>query len=343
MLAHGVLRWVGSAWCHCRGGTRGPQPGQLPVPAPGGTLGSLSRRQEHTQGRGGKSWALLLQLPARGPCHRRQHPGEQCQSAVTAGRTAGGHHAWLQTHRNASGTTLGCVVGAAPSPGRSTGTQQGDAALLGTARPHRCMVPPSHPLRATGHMSPVLRVGTAGCQPRCAPQCPWGTELCQHHVPRLSPLPKCPLRCPGWGNAILPPRPATPRQSPSEAELGTPLGARCHFASPGPRGRKEPAARGSQSQVTKVSLPAGWGWGCALTCPMHPWVAVGRGWQRVALGDSSGGGRGQRNSDKVRTQQQSFGALPRDTATLLGTQPSSWGHCHLPRSIATFLGTPPLS
>lgn len=95
VLAHGVLRRAGSAWCHRRGGTRGPQPGQLPVPTPGGTLGSLSRRHEHTQGSGGKSWALLLQLPARGPCHRRQHPGEQCQSAGTAGRSAGGHQVWV--------------------------------------------------------------------------------------------------------------------------------------------------------------------------------------------------------------------------------------------------------
>lgn len=198
--------------------------------------------------------------------------------------------------------------------------------------------PPSHPLRATGHIK-VLCVGT---------QLPATLRPAGHAVPlghRAVPAPR-PQAVPTSKVSPVIPRmgkchPATMSCHPSGAELGTPLGARCHFASPGPPGRREPAARGSQSQVTKVSLLAGWGWGRALTCPMHPRVAVGRGWPLgtavVGDGDKGTATRSGHRGHSSRALGHCPGTLPPswghshllgDTATFHGALPPSWGHCH---------------
>lgn len=252
------------------------------------------------------------------------------------------------------GTTPGCRPTATPgvprwgalwglhrapgtAPGRSRGTQH----AWGQPDPTAAWSPP-RPI-------PSVPPGTSRC-------CVWGHPAASHAAPRRTcsapGAPSCAsTTSPGCPHFQSVPCDSHDGEMPSCHHVLPPLGSRAGdtIGCPLPLCFSRTAGQEGASSTRKPepgdkSVLAGrMGLGARSHLPHAPTGGSGEG---VALGDSSGGGRGQRNSDRVRTQrtqQQSFGALPRDTATLLGTQPSSWGHCHLPQGIATFLGTLPLS
>lgn len=284
-----------------------------------------------------------------GPCSCSCRLGDPATGGSTQGSSA---RAQGQLGAVLGGTRYGCRPTATPgvprwgalwglhrAPGTAPGCSRGTQLAWGQPDPTAAWSPPvPSPPCHRAHQG-------AACGDTRLPAtlCPAGHAVPLGH--RAVPAPR-PQAVPTSKVSPVIPRmgkchPATMSCHPSGAELGTPLGARCHFASPGPPGRREPAARGSQSQVTKVSLLAGWGWGRALTCPMHPRVAVGRGWPLgtavVGDGDKETATRSGHRGHSSRALGHCPGTLPpswghshllRDTATFHGALPPSWGHCH---------------